>query len=189
MRFDGPSRRNQVNAYLYTDRDTRTTVNKHLVVPVAQTNETAVESVAAGDPEAVRTSDEEHDGLFELHLLDVATPVALGIGTVRLLGDQQVRTGVHPRDVVHGWNRLEWRSRSGVRIPDVMNHVHALETMHGGSGRGGSEMNGSLVGTLFDSRRHRRILKLRHHVLGRGVACRAYGEGVMGGGDRRRSVR
>ena len=105
-------RKPEVRTYLYTDGDTGTTVNKHLVVPLAQTNEATVESVAAGDTEAVGASDVEHDRLFELNLLDVATPIALRVGAVRLLRDQPIGIGEHLRDVPHALNRLEGNVRA-----------------------------------------------------------------------------
>ena len=163
-----------------------------MVIPVAQTDETTVESVTAGDPKAVGASDEEHDGLFELDFLDVATPVALRVGAVRLLGDQLIPIGVHLRNLVHALDRLERGMRSGMvngmmnglRVADVRDQVHVIESTDGGSGRRSELRVGlmHLVGAFEDGGR-RWVLKLGKSLCGR-LASGCYDEGAMTGRDR-----
>lgn len=112
------------SAYLDSNRDTGTTVDEHLVVSIAQANETTAEGIAARDPKPIGIRNVKHDGLLELDLLDVPTPVALSVGAVGLLRNHMAELREHLCNVVDAWDRLDGTRNLGSVRNMVTGEVH-----------------------------------------------------------------
>ena len=102
--------------YVNADGNRGPAVDEHLVVAVDETREPGVHCLLAVDATAIGMLLEKHDGGLEVDLLDVAAPIALRVGAVDLLLDEQIGVREPRSNVENGVGRMRGSTADEVGV-------------------------------------------------------------------------